>query len=176
MAARAKSVEFALIELTQSRIQQYRLRYVLAKLTQYIDQKAFDNPAHATLQQYMDGAVHIEHILPQTPTAAVKESFDKPDQYDEYVGKLGNLTLLEQTINTSMGNGCYADKRPCFEQSLFLLTKSLAKKPRVGIDTRLNRAVERLREFESWSSVAIEQRQDMLTELAKEVWLAELAA
>jgi len=174
MAARSNAVDFALAELTQPRIQQYRLRYILAKLTQYVDQEAWDNPAHATLRQYLDRSVHIEHILPQRPGDDVREAFDKSDQYDEYVERLGNLMLLEKTINASVSNGSFGEKKAGYAQSSFLLTKSLVERPQVGVDTRLNRAVADLIQFETWGSVAIERRQQMLAGLARRVWLRDI--
>jgi hypothetical protein len=112
MASRAKAFDFAMGELTQSRIQQYRLRYILAKLTQFIEQQAWGNAAHASLGQYIDGAVHIEHILPQTPKGEVRAAFDKVEAYDTWVERLGNLTLLEQTINVSVSNDSFSAKKP----------------------------------------------------------------
>ena len=87
-----------------------------------------------------------------------------------YVVHLGNLTLLEKTINSSVSNGSFADKLPGYKQSSFLLTKSLAGKPQVGVNTQLNRAVQTLIQFDKWDSAAIERRQAMLAELARKVW------
>lgn len=168
--SRSSAFEFAFTELTQSRIQKYRMRYILAKLTQYVEQQAWDNPTHANLDQYLDSSVHVEHILPETPTDQVKAAFDKVEEYKEYVVKLGNLTLLEKTINTSVSNEVYQNKLPGYRQSAFLLTKSLAEKPHVGVDTQLNRAVNELRSFAEWTSFSIDARQKILTSLAKAVW------
>jgi hypothetical protein len=42
--------------------------------------------------------------LPSNPRPDVREAFDRLDKYDEYTGRLGNLTLLEKTINASVSN------------------------------------------------------------------------
>lgn len=170
LTKRRSSFDFAFGELRQSRIQRYRLRYILAKLTQYIEQQAWGNEAHRSLDQYIDSSVEVEHILPQTPTAAVRESFGDDERYDEYVEMLGNLTLLEKTINTSVSNDLYAKKLPGYAQSSYLLTKSLVEKPQVGVNTKLNRAVEHLIAFEAWDAASIERRQIMLSRLAVHVW------
>jgi hypothetical protein len=70
----------------------------------------------------------------------------------------------------SVSNGSFVEKAPGYRQSAFLLTKSLVEKPQVGVNTQLNRAVADLAQFEKWSSSAIEQRQEMLTKLARKVW------
>ena len=170
IAGRTAAFDFAFEELTQSRIQKYRMRYILAKLTQYIEQQAWDNPTHANLDNYLDGSIHVEHILPETPTEEVMSAFDQPARYEEYVEMLGNLTLLEKTINTSVSNDVYEKKLPGYRQSAFLLTKSLAEKPKVGVNTKLNKAVEELKSFETWSSSAIKERQKMLARIAHRVW------
>lgn len=170
LISRSRNFDFAFQELSQSRIQKYRMRYILAKLTQFIEEQAWGNPAHSQLDQYLDSSVHVEHILPQSPTSEAREAFDKGEEYDSYVEKLGNLTLLEKTINTSVSNGMYEDKRPGYQQSAFLLTKSLVEKPQVGTDTQLNRAVEDLEQFATWNSKSIDSRQSMLGRLARKVW------
>ena len=121
---RTERFDFAFRELTQWNIQQYRMRYILAKLTHYIEEQAWGSPTYAQLDRYMDKSVHVEHILPQTPTAEVRKAFGKPDEYDDYLGRLGNLTLLEKTINSSISNGSYTEKMPGYKQSSFLVLPS----------------------------------------------------
>lgn len=162
--------DFAFRELTQDRIQQYRMRYILAKLTQYFDERAWNNPAYSRLDHYITKEVEIEHILPTNPRPDVRDAFDKPHEYDTHVGRLGNLTLLEKTINGSVRNGSFADKSPGYRQSTFLLTRSLVEKPQVGVNTQLNRAVQDLIQFDAWDSAAIQKRQEMLAKLARKVW------
>ncbi len=170
MKTRADRFDFAFRELTQDHLQQYRIRYILAKLTQYIEEQAWGNPAHGRLDLYITNKVEIEHILPANPRPDVRAAFDRPNEYGDYIGRLGNLTLLEKTINCSVSNGLFSEKVPGYRQSSFLLTKSLAEKPHVGVNTRLNRAVAELTPFDKWDSASILKRQEMLTGLARKVW------
>ena len=176
MQGRVDRFDFAFRELTQNGIQQYRMRYILAKLTQYIEERAWDSHTYAHLERYTDRSVHIEHILPQTPAPGVREAFDRPDEYDDFVGRFGNLTLLEKTINTSVSNATYTEKAPGYRQSSFLLTKSLLEIPQVGVNTQLNRAVADLIPFDDWTSRAIMRRQEMLAGLARKVWNMPIAS
>jgi hypothetical protein len=171
MQGRTDRFDFAFRELTQDRIQQYRVRYILAKLTQYIEEQAWGNPAYGRLDHYITKKVEIEHILPSNPRPDVRAAFDKPDEYDVHVGRLGNLTLLEKTINSSVQNGSFSEKAPGYRQSTFLLTKSLVEKPQVGANTQLNRAVQELMQFDRWNAAAIQKRQEMLVTLARKVWV-----
>jgi hypothetical protein len=170
LAARSERFDFAFKQLSESRIQLYRLRYILAKITQYIEREAWGNPAHDNLDQYLAQTVDIEHILSRTPTEELRSGFDRPDEYESFKEKLGNLTLLEKTINTSISNGPFSSKREGYRQSQFLLTKSIVSVPQVGVNTQLNRAVSDLISFDNWNSESIEQRQDMLSGLARKVW------
>lgn len=167
LANRSNAFDFAFRELTMYRIQQYRLRYLLAKLSQYIDEKALSKSI--PLSNYYS-AVQIEHILPQWPKAEVRNAFDKVDEYDLYKVKLGNLTLLEKSINASVSNGSFIEKKKGYEESHIYLTASLVKKISVGSDTQINRATQNLIQFENWNSGSILQRQEMLGQLARKVW------
>jgi len=167
---RSKDFDFAMVELDQGRIQAYRLRYVLAKLTQFVQWEAWQNAADRQLDGFLDKAVHVEHILPTTPTPEVRAGFDLPADYERYSRKLGNLVLLEMSINTSVSNGPYADKREAYRESKFLLTRSLVEKPHVGQQTLPNKAVADLPQFEEWTSTTIDERQRVLARLARRVW------
>lgn len=170
MRKRSERFDFSMKELTQNGIQQYRMRYILAKLTQFVEELAWGNPQHGRLELYVEKNVEIEHILPKTPTDEVKNSFDIPEEYDEYKVKLGNLTLLEKTINSSISNGLYTNKISGYKESSFLLTKSLAEKPSVGSNTQLNRAVAELESYTTWNSANIISRQELLAKISRKVW------
>jgi len=150
---------FAFRELNVDRIQKYRMRYILAKLTQHVETQAWGNPTHQRLDQYLDSSVHIEHILPQNPRQDVYEAFDRREEYEDWMARFGNLTLLEKPINESVSNGSFEQKVPGYRESRFLLTQSIASKPQVGKDTKVNRAVENLIQFDHWDSKTIERRQ-----------------
>lgn len=170
MRSHSDRFDFAFREMAQNRIQQYRIRYILAKLTQRVEEEAWGNPTYGRLDHYITNKVEIEHILPLNPRPDVRAAFDKSAEYAAYVGRLGNLTLLEKTLNSSVSNGSYAEKLPGYRQSTFLLTKSLAEKPQAGVNTQLNRAVQELLQFDRWDSTTILQRQEMLAKLARKVW------
>lgn len=146
----------------------------MAKLSQYIEEKAWGNLAHESLEYYVDNSVHIEHILPQTPLGDSQSTFEFPEEYANYAQRLGNLTLLEKTINTSLSNGHFDSKKAGYKQSSFLLTKSIAEVPRVGEHTQLNQAVQGLASYDKWGSDSIEARQTMLTGIARKVWGLDL--
>ena len=168
--ARAEKLQFTLETMRLGMLQQYRLRYLLAKLTQFVDENAWGTSVNTDLTKYLDKKVHVEHILPDTPTDEIKQEFDKPELYADYSQRLGNLTLLEMSINTSIQRDFFKSKAEAYLNSNLLLTKSIGSPFHVGANTQPNRATANLKFWTAWTSDAIEQRQRMLTQLAWKVW------
>jgi len=165
----ATRFELAFQELDEDSIQKYRMRYILGKMTQYINERAY-GPQAENLGKFVEQK-DVEHILPQSPPEEVVQAFDKPDEVEYYIHRLGNMTMLEESINRSVSNKRFEKKLTGYANSQFLLTKSVAVDPRVGDNTSINRAVEDLIiTFDEWTSKSIERRQQMLAELAKKVW------
>jgi len=93
----------------------------------------------------------LEHIYPQRPAAA-----DRFANHDEYVGRIGNLTLLDHRLNQEAQNSVFIDKRDRFyrDSAIFLTQELLAK--------------------EAWTSADIDERQRHLGNLALEIWPHDL--
>ena len=126
-----------------------------------------------SLEQYVASHIHIEHILPQNPRDDLRSSWEEehPDQpYDEIRNRLGNLTLIEKTLNVVASNNFYDEKKPLYAKSKYYLTQSLSGLADVGQNTSITRINEKLHPFEKWDMNAIEERQSMLTNLAFDIW------
>lgn len=166
------SVRFddAIGRLYYGTLQQYRLRYVLAKLTQYVELAAYGETAGTRwLQSYTSGGFEIEHIFPQKPDAKAAAEFG-PIEDPLVSQRLGNLVLVEKSINSSLGNRAYSEKRPIYLQSKLLMTRALSGRPQVGANTRIDRAVESIASFPTWTESDVLQRQRWLADLARSVW------
>ncbi|MFZ5676729.1 MAG: DUF262 domain-containing protein [Pseudomonadota bacterium] len=151
-------------------VQQYRLRYILAKLTQHIDLRAYgETEGTRWLSRYTESGFEIEHIFPQQPNDEAATEFGMFE--DPHIAdRLGNLVLVEKSINASLGNRPYSEKRDVYRQSQLLLTKALAERPKVGVSTKIDVAVAELDPFSEWNESAVLKRQDSLTALARCVW------
>ena len=57
--------------------------------------------------------ISIEHICPQTPTDDWRDAFSDvlEEQYCRYNGSLGNMLLLSRSINSSLQNDSFEDKK-----------------------------------------------------------------
>ena len=151
-------------------VQRYRLRYVLAKLTQYIDRRAYgETEGTSWLSRYTGGGFEIEHILPRQPSREAEVEFGHAD--DAYTAhRLGNLVLVEKCINASLGNRAYSAKRTVYSQSQLLLSKSVAEIPKVGVQTKIDKAVEDVESFEEWNEANLNKRHSQIGNLARTVW------
>ena len=160
----------ALRRLYVGSVQQYRLRYILAKLAQYIDLRAYGaTEGTKWLSRYTGGGFEIEHIFPQRPSREAAAEFGTFEDQD-IADRLGNLVLVEKSINASLGNRPYSQKRDVYIQSQLLLTKALAERPKVGANTKIDVAVAELNPAAEWNEAAVIERQEGLATLARSAW------
>lgn len=176
MHQKSRNFDFALRELTSDRIQKYRLKYILAKLSQYVDRLAWqDAETTKDLKHYLDGKLEIEHIAPQQPDAAQRAEFDLPDDYGEWVKRLGNLCLLEKPLNAAVSAGSFEEKLAAYRESKIVMTRAIASLDGYGRNNTLIQALATLTSYTHWSSREIEQRQEMIAQLSRTVWLMDMA-
>lgn len=194
VSAKSRQFDFAMGELSMKSklwakgVQESRMKYVLAKLAQYVDQVAWQGASSAQqLEHYLDGKLEIEHILPQKPLAGQWPPFDRPDQEAEYTQRLGNLTLLEKPLNTAVGREGVDKKLEAYRDSKIMLTRAIGDPELFGKKTSLQRALGLLSDQlsedvdsqaprkKAWTSVEIDQRQGTLVRLARVVWLVDQA-
>lgn len=69
--------------------------------------------------------VHVEHIYPQRPA-----NEHKWQSHKEFVGRLGNLTLLDKRLNEAIKNATFADKKQqAYGTSRLEITRGLLQYP-----------------------------------------------
>ncbi|TQF65789.1 DUF262 domain-containing protein [Rhodococcus spelaei] len=154
----------------------YRSRYLLARITQHVDMAHSGTKTRGLLSQYTN--LEIEHILPQTPRSDLLGEWceGNDEDYQSYVNRLGNLTLLEKPHNIVAGNDFYDSKKPLYSQSGNYLTRSIAQLSTVGKNTTVTTINSRLQAFEHWDAKAIDVRTEVLISLALEIWSTAPAA
>lgn len=170
MTARHDQLRDALRRFRLGDMQQYRSRYLLARMTQYVDMAFSGVKARGSLEPYTK--LEIEHILPQNPGDDLRASWagDEPHEYSTYVGRLGNLTLLEKPHNIVASNDFFANKTGLYAKSNNYMTRSIAGLSEVGKNTSVTEINRYLGHFSSWDAPAIDRRTDMLIELALQIW------
>ena len=95
--------------------------------------------------------VNLEHIMPQKPKDEWLVEFPKKE-YDQYVDRLGNMTLLSSPINRKVGNSSFKQKcTAAFAQSELKITQEIL-------------------EYPVWSPKQIEERQRKMAKVACRIW------
>lgn len=99
---------------------------------------------------------NIEHVLSQTPTFAPRAlGFKNKEDFIEYEHKLGNLTILERSLNSSIQNKSAIDKIDAYGKSIFKMTKMIGSE----IDTN-----------KTFSKAELQDRTKLLAEYCLEKW------
>ena len=171
MAGKFQELADALKRFTLYSMQQYRIRYLLARLTQHVDMAFSGVKTPGSLEPFTK--LEIEHILPDNPTPELRARWaaeNPTTAYDDYKNRLGNLTLLEKPINIVAGNDFYAAKQKEYRKSGNYLVRSLVELTNVGQNTTISRINEKLEAFPAWNVASIEKRHAMLIALAQDVW------
>ena len=171
MAGKSQELVDALRRFTLYSMQQYRTRYLLARLTQHVEMAFSGLKTPGSLEPFTK--LEIEHILPDNPTAELRGKWatENPGTaYDDYKNRLGNLTLLEKPINIVAGNDFYTAKQAEYNKSGNYLTRSLVALTDVGQNTSISRINAKLEAFPAWNAATIEKRHAMLIALAQAVW------
>ena len=79
------------------------------------------------LERIMDNDPTIEHVLSQDPQFRPRAfGFRSTEDFEEHMGLIGNLTLLEKRINSSIKNSGIPEKVAGYRKSQFRMTSKLA--------------------------------------------------
>lgn len=99
----------------------------------------------------------VEHILPENPTVQWEEEFGR-SYWEAMTYRLGNLTLLEPSLNRRIGNNSYPEKVEIYQDSAYAITRAI---PELAPD--------------GWTPSFLEGRQRRLAERAVHLWRADFA-
>lgn len=96
--------------------------------------------------------VNVEHIFPQSPSDEWEKSFGANGAEESYMGRLGNLTLLDSKLNKQASNKLYPEKRRLYySKSDLRITNSLPE----GV---------------KWTAAMVDDRQEELLKIARQIW------
>lgn len=155
-------------ELALKSFEQYKLKgsdkkkimYILSKLASSFDQADYSN-------------LTIEHILPEEKSEPWFYIKEEGPEYKSLVSRIGNLTLLPKSDNSSLKNKSFEEKLLVYKnQSAF--TRSIATKIETGTkNTKHDKAVKKYDYSPTdtkWDKNEIDRRSKALTRLAEYVW------
>jgi len=78
--------------------------------------------------------ITVEHILSRSLDVDAlgitndELGFESDKERESYIHRIGNLTLLFNTDNSSLGNGTYEEKEEMYKQSKFIITSTIVEK------------------------------------------------
>jgi hypothetical protein len=151
-------------------LRKFRLRYLLAKVTRHFDVLAYGEEGREGLGHYLETRNDIEHILAEQADEEARGEFGDGAQDYELIQRLGNLMLVELSVNRVIKNRPYSVKAPVYAQSQFLVARCQATPLAVGSNDRITRAIRGLEPAPAWDRPAIEQRQQWWANVALDVW------
>lgn len=125
--------------------------------------------------------IELEHIMPQ---AADNEdySFDDEDTRKEYLNHLGNLTLLDKSLNASVKNGNFADTLDHYKACEFVITRALAEEidspvqnqqPLINFQNTYF-TVDNPEQITYWDKTQIDERGQKLVEVLEKLLLKQI--
>lgn len=146
-----------------------RTRYILNKISLYVQEKWNGHSCPNQLFKDLD----IEHILPDHPKEALRKEFGE-EIYEDYKNRLGNLTLLEAPLNRSLGNDFFEIKKQTYATTNCVFTKSIVGlSVTTSMTSQHGQFFQNLPHWSIWTKESIEERQELLLKLTKEVWTLE---
>lgn len=98
--------------------------------------------------------VNLEHVLPRDADLKKEWKNVSEDERDAYLGRLGNLALLDADENGALNAKGFEAKAKIFKKSKLKLTADLGNKAK----------------YKDWDAAAIEKRQRKLADLAVATW------
>lgn len=125
--------------------------------------------------------IELEHIMPQTANNA-DYSFNDEDSRKEYLNHLGNLTLLDKSLNASVKNGNFADKLDHYKACEFVITRALAeeiehpvqkRQPLINFQNRYF-TVDNPDQITYWDKTQIDERGQKLVEVLEKLLLKQV--
>lgn len=118
------------------------------KLARYI-LYSIENQIAETDRNFEDETATIEHILPENPPLEWESYFSLEEQ-ENYIYRLGNLTLLESAKNSDCGIKSFEEKQIIYHQSQYKMTREI--------------------HYLEWRASQVRSRQEKLADIAKTVW------
>jgi Protein of unknown function DUF262/Protein of unknown function (DUF1524) len=166
----SKEFQEAMEELFAWDLRKFRLRYLLAKVTQYFDIEAYGEKGRTALAHYLDTQNDIEHIMPENPDEDAIEEFGEGFDDEDLLNRLGNLMLIERSVNRVIQNCAYSVKREKYPTSQFLVARCQAELLKTGKTDQITRAMKMLDPAPKWNAKVIEKRQEWLADVALDIW------
>jgi len=132
------------------------LNHIFITYCEHVNKKEY---SMTELQDLVNKSPNIEHILSQTPTFdPIALGFDSKEDFIDFEHTIGNLTVLEKGLNSSVQNKNAIDKIDGYGKSLFTMTRMLGSE----IDTN-----------KGFNKKSVQKRTQTLADYCVERWWSD---
>ncbi|SHJ63966.1 Protein of unknown function [Reichenbachiella agariperforans] len=117
------------------------VRYILFEIEKHVSNNAYD---------FESDSYNLEHIMPES----IQEGWDNIEDrdHDQFVYRLGNMTILNKSVNRDLGNADFLTKKAKYQESEFFLTLRVAN------------------ENSEWNPERIAEHQKWMARQATSIW------
>ncbi len=117
------------------------VRYILFEIEKHVSNNAYD---------FESDSYNLEHIMPES----IQEGWDNIEDrdHDQFVYRLGNMTILNKSVNRDLGNTDFLTKKAKYLESEFALTQRVAN------------------ENSEWNPERIAEHQKWMARQATSIW------
>jgi len=136
------------------------IRWCLIRIENYLQNITSENSS----QSYMDSfkSFQIEHIIPTNTYANLP--LEEQEIFKNKINNIGNLTLLEKSLNAAIQDKEFNIKRNIYSESNSFLTKSIHSKITSGNSSYTN-MYQNLKVYEEFGADQINDRNRLLTNI-----------
>ena len=132
------------------------LNHIFITYSEYVNETQYTIDQ---IKEFVSKTPNIEHILSQTPTFEPSAlGFDNKEDFIDFEHTIGNLTVLEKGLNSSVLNKNAIDKIDGYSKSLFSMTKKLASE----IDT-----------YKGFTKINLQERTTLLGLYCSQRWWSD---
>ena len=117
------------------------VRYILFEIEKHVSNNDYD---------FESDSYNLEHIMPES----IQEGWDNIEDrdHDQFVYRLGNMTILNKSVNRDLGNYDFLTKKAKYQESEFSLTQRVAN------------------ENSEWNPERIAEHQKWMARQATSIW------
>ncbi|WP_324683132.1 DUF262 domain-containing protein [Bibersteinia trehalosi] len=120
------------------------------KIARYIYSKVESKINQSVLPDISEPSITLEHILPQNPNSSWNNI--SMNDREKYIYHIGNMMLLEKSINKEIENHSFKEKLASYHKSSFEQVRQLANS------------------YSEWTIDNIEKRSEELAKYAVQIW------
>ena len=143
---------------------------ILARMTDYVSVQSGDSSHYQDYMRTGKNSYEVEHIWAKDYTPHANE-FDE-QEFDEYRDRIGGLLLLPKSVNASVGDKSYAEKRNVYSGQN-LLAQSLHENAylnKPGFRKFRDASGLDFKSHNEFNKKDLDERQELYLQLAEQIW------